>query len=654
MKSRIVLLFIVFCSLWGVLWLRAASLQFAPNDRLKALRERQFRTVVTLQARRGAITDRDGRELALSTTAYSLYADPKIIDNRKVAARRLAKELGQSVNSVYAKIRDPQRRFVWIERMMTPEKAERIKALDIRGLSLVNEWRRVYPNESILAHTLGFLGIDGQALEGLELQYDRDLRGNQKKVVVRRDARGRPLVADGMLFQQNPDGNDLKLTVDSEIQYMLESELVSAVREFEADSAVGIVLDAQTSAVRAMATVPTFDANMAMRTSAESRRNRALTDAFEPGSTMKSFVVAAALREKKLLPNSKYFCENGKFQVGDRIIREADSQHSFGWLTASEILAHSSNIGSTKIAFQIGPEVLRQTLQDFGFGSRLGVDLPGEAKGNVLPLPWRTHLLSNISFGHGIMATPLQVANAYAAIANGGMLNAPYIVQSVRDSETGTVSETIVKPIRRVLSPEQASQMRLMLSGVTGQGGTGANAKVNGFIIGGKTGTAQKVNPKGRGYLKGGYISSFAGFIPSNDPRFVIYVAVDMPRKGYYGSQVAAPIFAKIASYAVRKEGIAPVLLSGKNLVRREGPMRKPAVAPAPDLTLATDLIAEKESRSVDTVPDLSKLTIREVLRRVNGRDVKVKLVGQGLVSETVPAAGEALPADREVLVILK
>lgn len=654
MKSRIVLLFIVFCSLWGVLWLRAASLQFAPNDRLKALRERQFRTVVTLQARRGAITDRDGRELALSTTAYSLYADPKIIDNRKVAARRLAKELGQSVNSVYAKIRDPQRRFVWIERMMTPEKAERIKALDIRGLSLVNEWRRVYPNESILAHTLGFLGIDGQALEGLELQYDRDLRGNQKKVMVRRDARGRPLVADGMLFQQNPDGNDLKLTVDSEIQYMLESELVSAVREFEADSAVGIVLDAQTSAVRAMATVPTFDANMAMRTSAESRRNRALTDAFEPGSTMKSFVVAAALREKKLLPNSKYFCENGKFQVGDRIIREADSQHSFGWLTASEILAHSSNIGSTKIAFQIGPEVLRQTLQDFGFGSRLGVDLPGEAKGNVLPLPWRTHLLSNISFGHGIMATPLQVANAYAAIANGGMLNAPYIVQSVRDSETGTVSETIVKPIRRVLSPEQASQMRLMLSGVTGQGGTGANAKVNGFIIGGKTGTAQKVNPKGRGYLKGGYISSFAGFIPSNDPRFVIYVAVDMPRKGYYGSQVAAPIFAKIASYAVRKEGIAPVLLSGKNLVRREGPMRKPAVAPAPDLTLATDLIAEKESRSVDTVPDLSKLTIREVLRRVNGRDVKVKLVGQGLVSETVPAAGEALPADREVLVILK
>lgn len=655
MKSRIVLLFIVFCTLWGVLWLRAASLQFVPNERLKALRERQFRTVVTLQARRGAITDREGRELALSTTAYSLYADPKIIDNRKLAARRLAKELGQSVNAVYAKIRDPQKRFVWIERMITPETAERVKALDIRGLSLVNEWRRVYPNESILAHTLGFLGIEGQALEGLELQYDQMLRGNQKKVVVRRDARGRPLVADGMLFQQNPDGSDLKLTVDSEIQYMLESELVSAVREFEADSAVGIVLDAQTSAIRAMATVPTFDANLAMKTSAESRRNRALTDAFEPGSTMKTFVIAAALRDKKLAPNTKYFCENGRFQVADRVIREADSQHSFGWLTASEILAHSSNIGTTKIAFQLGAEPLRQALADFGFGTRLGVDLPGEAKGQVLPLPWRTHLLANISFGHGISATPLQVANAYAAIANGGMLNAPFIVQSVRDSETGSIDETLVKPIRRVLTPEQASQMRLMLSAVTTEGGTGTNAKVNGFIVGGKTGTAQKVNPKGRGYLKGGYISSFAGFIPSSDPRFVIYIAVDMPRKAYYGAQVAAPIFAKIASYAARKEGLAPMQLSGRNLVRKDGPLRKPATEPTTeDLTLATDLIAAKDARPVDSVPDLSRLTVREVLRRVNGRDVKVKLVGQGTVSETVPAAGAPLPSDREVLVILK
>lgn len=647
MKSRIVAIFVGILILWSCLILRAGYLQFLPNDRLNSLQNRQFQTKVTLQARRGAIVDREGRDLAMSATAYSLYADPKILENRKVAAKKLSKVLNQSYESVYAKIKDGNRRFVWIQRMLDQAKADEIKSWDMRGLSFVEEWRRVYPNETLLAQTLGFMGSEGQGLEGLELAYEQAMVGNPKKVMVKRDARGRPLINDGLMFTENPDGNELRLTVDSDIQYNLESELANAVTTFEADHAVGVVLDAKTSAIVALASAPTFDVNKAMKTAPEFRRNKVVTDAFEPGSTLKTFVIAAALREQMVQPNTKFFCEYGSFKVGDRIIKEAETREKFGDMTVAQILAVSSNVGTTKIAFKMGSDKLRQGLLDFGFGQRGGVDLPGEARGMVQALPWRQHLLSNISFGHGISSTPIQMANAYAAIANGGVLNTPYIVESVRDSETGQLTETQVKPIRRVLTPEQAAQMRAMLVGVTTQGiGTGVNARVEGFMVGGKTGTAQKVNPNGRGYLKGAYVSSFAGFIPANDPRFVIYIALDSPKKSYYGGAVAAPIFSRVASYAVRKAGIAPLPLASdmvpaksRKMASLEKILEKVDTTPALDAT---------------TVPDLMNLSTREVLRRLRGQNMNVKFVGQGMVSEIIPSVGSELPADKNITVILK
>lgn len=654
MKSRVILLFVGIMLLWSALILRAAYLQFLPNEKLQALQNRQFQTVVTLQARRGAIVDRAGRELAMSATAYSLYADPKLLEKKKALAHTLAKELGVTTDSIYGKIKDSSKRFVWIQRLLDEDKANKIKAWNIRGLSFVEEWRRVYPNETLFAHSLGFLGSEGQGLEGLEKQFENELKGNAKKVSVRRDARGRPLIADGLIFTENPDGNELKLTVDSEIQYTLENELSQAVSTFEADSAVGVVMDAETSAIVAMASVPTFDVNKAMKTAPELRRDKAVTDVFEPGSTIKSFVIASALRKGAVAPNTKFFCENGSFKVGDKVIHEAETKEIYGNLTVSEILAVSSNIGATKIAFKMGAEELRQGLLDFGFGSKIGVDLPGEAHGSVQPLPWRPHLLSNISFGQGISATPLQIANAYAAIANGGVLKTPYIVQSVRDSETGQVREFEAKPIRRVLTPEQAAQMRIMLTGVTSPGGTGTNARVDGFMVAGKTGTAQKINPNGRGYMKGGYISSFAGFIPATNPKFVIYVAVDHPRKGYYGAQVAAPIFSRLASYAVRREGLAPVLLSEQTLT----PERRKALHLDPEKTrnLASlpegDIVAA--SLQLGVVPDVTNMTLREVLNRFAGRDIGIKFRGQGLVSKVEPPVGSPLPENKEITVILK
>lgn len=653
MKSRIVIIFAGIIFLWGLLVLRAGYLQFLPNDRLNSLQNRQFQTKVTLPARRGAIVDRNGRDLAMSATAYSLYADPKILENRKAVAKKLAKVLNQSQDSIYAKIKDGNKRFVWIQRMLEQNKADEIKAWDLRGLSFVEEWRRVYPNETLLAQTLGFLGSEGQGLEGLELGYNQTLAGNQKKVSVKRDARGRPLINDGLMFIENPEGNELRLTVDSELQYRLESELANAVSEFEAEHAVGVILDAKTSAILALASAPTFDVNKAMKAPAEVRRNKIVTDTFEPGSTMKTFVIASALREGVAQPKTKFYCEKGSFKVGNHVIREAESKEKFEDLTVAEILAVSSNVGTTKIAFKMGADKLRQGLLDFGFGQKMGVDLPGEARGMVQALPWKQHLLSNISFGHGISATPLQIANAFAVIANGGVLNAPYMVQSIRDAETGELSETAVKPIRRVLSPEQAAQMRAMLVGVTSPPGTGGNARVEGFMVGGKTGTAQKVNPEGRGYLEGAYISSFGGFIPANDPRFVIFVAVDSPRKSYYGSTVAAPVFSRIASYAVRKEGIAPLMLSESAAVNSA--IRKIAVEVKSEQEKVIEAAkGEVQLQLQNAVPNILSLTTREVLRRVSGQDIKVKFVGQGTVSEVVPSVGTELPANKEITVILK
>lgn len=656
MKSRIVIIFVGILVLWGMLVLRAGYLQFLPNDRLNALQNRQFQTKVTLQARRGAIVDSNGRDLAMSATAYSLYADPKILENRKTVAKKLAKVLNQPVETVYAKIKDGSKRFVWIQRMLEQDKADEIKSWDLRGLSFVEEWRRVYPNETLLAQTLGFMGSEGQGLEGLELAYNQVLAGNQKKVSVKRDARGRPLINDGLMFIENPEGSELRLTVDAELQYRLESELANAVSTFEADHAVGVILDAKTSAILALSSAPSFDLNKAMKTPAEFRRNKIVTDAFEPGSTMKTFVIASALKNGIVQPNSKFYCEKGSFKVGNHIIREAESKEKFEDLTVAEILAVSSNVGTTKIAFKMGDDALRQGLLDFGFGQKLGADLPGEARGLLQALPWKQHLLSNISFGHGVAATPLQIANAFAAIANGGVLNTPYIVQSVRDAETGVSTETKVKPIRRVLTPEQAAQMRAMLVGVTSKGGTGGNARVEGFMVGGKTGTAQKVNPNGRGYLKGAYISSFGGFIPANDPKFVIYVAVDTPRKAYYGATVAAPLFSRMASYAVRKEGIAPLQLT-QSEIPASVPVRKVAAEVKPVPVKTVEAASESAASSVtagDTVPNLLNLTTREVLRRVNGQELKVKFVGQGTVTEMQPAAGSQVPENKEITVILK
>ena len=412
-------------------------------------------------------------------------------------------------------------------------------------------------------------------------------------------------------------------------------ELSSVVTEQRADSAVGVVLDANTSEVLALASVPLGS------TDSTTRRNRAISDSFEPGSVMKPILISGVLQKKLMTPQTRIDCEGGFFKVGDKIIHEADNKHDFRVLTLSEILAYSSNVGAAKIGLSFGDENLRQTLSVFGFGDKTNIDLPGEAKGILQPLPWRNHLTANISFGHGVGVTPIQVANAYAAIANGGWLRVPYIVKKIHDNETGDTVETQVKTLRRVLTQEVADEMKMMLVGVTSKDGTGYNARVPGFLVAGKTGTAQKVNPSGRGYLKNAYISSFAGFLPANDPKFVIYVAVDNPKKDYYGAQVAAPVFSRLARFAVREFGLAPVYASETTFISEKKitlPLKLASTANRDGLVAG----------SLHLVPDLKGLSLREVLARITNSDIEVKLSGSGFVLNTNPPPGASWPNENE------
>ncbi len=655
MKPKIITLFIGVCLLWALVILRAAYLQFLPQEKLNALQTRQFETVVTLPARRGSIYDRNGKELAMSSPAYSLYADPKIIEDKKYLAKQLAQITGASAREIYFKIKDKSKRFVWIDRLLSTSAADEIRDLKIKGLGLVEDWKRVYPNDQLLSSTLGFVGKEGQALEGVELMHDKILRGEKKKVSLRKDARGRPLIQDGLLFTETPQGKELKLTVDADLQYFVETELSNSIKKYEADGGWVVVLDAKSSAIRAMATLPTFDPNKPLLSASVDRRNRAVTDTFEPGSTLKTFVIAEAIENKIVKPNTKIFCENGAFHIGKRVIHEAEKDHAQGTISVTEVLAYSSNIGTSKIALMMGDQKLKDAYNAFGFGQKAGIDLPGEAKGILVPLPWKDHLLANISFGQGITASPLQIANAYAAIANGGVLNQPFIVESITDVETNETITTPTKQIRRVISNETAAQMRLMLANATSENGTGGAARVPGYFVGGKTGTAQKIRSGGRGYMPGGYIASFSGFIPANEPSLVIYVGVDHPRKGYYGAQVAAPLFSKIASYAVRRDGVSPELLSETTISQ----VKDDSIA---QKFLNADKIIKLDKKATDEIkaglltsaPQLKELTVREVLAKAAEQQIEVKLVGTGRVENTWPESGQALSDDRHMTVFLK
>lgn len=643
-KSRILVLFLFVVGGFTLVLSRAAYLQIFPDERLRNLRAKQFETTITLRSKRGAVVDRNGRELAMSVPASSVFADPQIIQSPRSLSRKLSKILNVSAEEIHSKLSDKKKRFVWLQRQVTPLQERDLRKLKERGLGFVEESKRVFPNGRLAGAVLGFVGRDGQGLGGIEARWERELAGESRRLSLPRDARGRPLLVSGHVLAESLDGADLELTLDHELQFVLERELRRARTQFQAQAAWGLILDPHTGEVLALGQEPGFDPERALQASDIERRNRLVGDVYEPGSIMKPLVVAQALEKGKIQVGSRFFCEGGRMTIGDRVIREAEAKEKWGWLNVSEILAVSSNVGSVKIAQTMSASELRVALAEFGFGEKTAVELPGESRGILPDLPWRPHHFANIAFGHGVSVTALQIAAAYGAIANGGVLLRPQLVRSVKYGAEGKTLHSTTRVVRRVLSRETAEKMRILLMNSTLDGSTGVKARVPGYPVAGKTGTAQKVDPEGRGYKQGSYISSFAGFAPAHDPRFVIYVAVDEPTVEYYGSQVAAPVFARVAQFALQRSQVTPTLISVKDVVQP-----RVEVSPA-----RTGPESDWRDFGEGYMPDLKGLSVRQAIRRIEGRGFDVHVRGEGgWVGRTWPDASQAVGTDKKITLFL-
>ena len=689
-KSRILFVIFIFALLWLSLFSRSAYLQLIPHKKLSQLQNKLFERTVFLKPRRGTIYDRKNKELAISIPSRSLFADPKQMEEPYYIAKKLA-ELFNKPRKIYLKtLLDKKRRFVWIKRYLTDQEIRTVKSWKLKGLYFLKENKRFYSNGKSLSQVLGFTGSEGQGLEGLEKQYDEVLKGEPQKIFIQRDAKGRPLFMDFSPFITKVRGYDVHLTIDSDLQFYLEKTLQKGIKKSQADSAMGLLLSAQNSEILAMVNIPNYNPNKAHLSSADRRRNRAVTDIFEPGSTMKIFTLISAIK-KGISPTQLYPTHGGQLKINSHIIKEADSKKKFkAFLNMSEILSLSSNIGSSSIALNIGAKSLRNTLTEFGFGQKTGIDFPGEASGLLRKLPWRDIETATISFGHGIAGTALQTANAYTAISNGGLIKQPLLVKKIKNPYTGEEKIFKAQSLRRVLTEKQAQTLSLMLTNVTEKYGTGASAKVPGYFVAGKTGTAQKVDLESKRYKSDEYISSFIGFIPAHKPQFVIYLVIDGAKSSFYASELAAPLFAEVASYAVRQEGLSPAVLQKENIlspdrkiaedlnsssITSEGPTKEtnekhlnkkePTIffskpknfellnSQNNSLTGITSRSNYKESSPQKfKLPDLTGLNLRQALTQLKDYNLKLRIQGSGQLIQSKPFKGQFVSKNQPVTLI--
>jgi cell division protein FtsI (penicillin-binding protein 3) len=546
-NRRIRSLLLVLVVAFGGLFLRAAWLQGVRAASLSRLGQTQHREDVTLPATRGTIFDRLGVQLALGEQATTVYADPLQITNPQAVAVKVARALHLDPNAVAQKLADRTRGFVYLERQADPYRAWLLKRQKIPGLGFLGEARRTYPQRSVGAQVLGYVGIDGQGLAGVELELDKQLAGRAGHETLVKDPEGR--VIDVTNDRSPVEGKSVTLTIDHTIQANAEEVLRETVRKWGAKDATAIVLDPRSGAVLAMAGVPGYDANLFPVVPADIQRNRTVTDTYEPGSTFKVVTVAGALSDHLVSPNTAFTLPYS-IHVADRVIHDAELRGTVRYSVA-QILAHSSNVGAITLAEMLGKQRLSSWISRFGFGHKTGIEFPGESQGIVLPpAKWSGSTIGNVPIGQGIAVTPIQMAAAYGAIANHGVWTRPHLIDHVDGSPRP------VPDRRRVMSSGVASEVVRMLEDVVAEG-TGTYAAIPGYQVAGKTGTAQKPDSHG-GYATGQYVASFVGMVPASRPRLVVLVAVDEPHGGIFGGVVAAPAFQQIASFDLRYLSIAP------------------------------------------------------------------------------------------------
>ncbi len=517
---------------------RLVYIQVFRSSYLAKLAERQHNQSIKIEPVRGVILDRNLRPLAMNVPVYSLYANPRRMspEAKERAVRSLPEVMDLNRDFIRSRL-DRDKFFIWIARKLPLDQAEAVRALEIPGLSFIKEARRYYPNQHLAAHVLGFAGMDNTGLEGLELQFDDVLRGRDGSALVLRDARQQQLMLDHGLIPPQ-DGFSLVLTLDETIQYIAEEALDKAYRENNAKWASIIVMNPNTGEILALANRPTYDLNDFGESSVASRTNRAIAHVYEPGSVFKIVAAAAALEEDAFHEDDEIFCENGRYRVGSRILHD---HHPHGKLTFKEVIEQSSNIGTTKIAQKLGPQIFYKYVKRFNFGELTGIDLRGEVAGMLKPPSrWSKTTISAMPIGHEVAATPLQLVCAVSAVANGGTYLRPFVVKYIKDKHDELIRSFEPREIDRVISPSTAERVKKILQGVVDRG-TGRRAQIAGIGIGGKTGTSQKI-VDGR-YSHSKYYASFIGFAPVDHPRIAAVVMFDEPHPNHYGGTVAAPAF---------------------------------------------------------------------------------------------------------------
>jgi cell division protein FtsI (penicillin-binding protein 3) len=633
-------------------------LQVVRGPELREEATREYQKFCPILPVRGMILDRSGTELAVSTRVSSVVAHPSQIKHAARLSRELAPILGYNQRDLKESL-TRARPFVFVKRHLTPEREEAFRAWeaaeskrarssktagrsDLDAIYLIPEAKRYYPQLALAGQVLGFCNIDGQGLEGLEIQYDNQLYGKPKQCWNMTDARGHIVVTGEKAWDPEVMGNNVVLTLDRTLQYLAEKELVAGVERFHAASGLALVLRPQTGEILAMAQTPCMDPNRFTQFQEAARRNRLVTDCLEPGSTFKIFTAAAALDAQAVRPADKFHCENGVWHLGPKeVIHDA---HPYGTLTVQQIIQKSSNIGAAKIGNRVGPKRFFHYIHDFGFGRRTGIFFPGETAGLVKNIVLARSPIdrATLAFGQGVSVTILQMTLALASMGNEGVLMEPHLVKEIVSPQGIKVKEYPPHPVRRVLSQHTAREMLAIMETVTQAGGTAKEAAPPGFTVAGKTGTAQKI--VGRAYSHTKFNSWFIGLIPADDPVLAIAVAVEEPKGAIYGGVVAAPIFREIAAQSLRVLGYYPKEPpKDKNEPVLAGMLATPAAAATGPEKGFTPPKLEIPSGPLTVMPDLKGYTIRQVLTLLNRSGLHCRFEGSGMAVSQEPAPGTAI-----------
>jgi cell division protein FtsI (penicillin-binding protein 3) len=635
-QSRLLAVAVIF-ALWTIgIEARLFYLQVVEHSELTARADRQQLDVIDVPAKRGEILDRHGRVLAYSVDADTVYANPMEVQDAGETAARVCAALDAcdaNVRHTMAKTLRKRTQFAYLARKVSPDEARRVKALQLKGVAFLKENRRYYPKKELAAHVLGYVGTDNVGLAGLESTYDGQIRGKDGKVLVTTDARRHALFS--RVERPATVGAGLELTIDQYLQHIAERELRTGVAENRAAGGTAVVMDPRTGEILALANWPTFNPNSFLESDDVERRNRAIQDLYEPGSTFKLVTASAALEEHVIKPQDPIDCAPGfiTFQ-GRPPIRDV---HAYGVLPFSDVIVKSSNVGAIKVGLRLGPERLNRYIDRFGFGRTIAPDFRGESPGIVWdPAKLDASALASVSMGYQIGVTPVQMAAAASSIANGGTLIEPRVVRAIiKDGRRTTLQP---RALRRTVSPGTAAELTAIMEEVV-ERGTARAAQIDGYTIAGKTGTAAKL-VNGR-YSKSEYNASFVGFIPSRNPVLTIIVVIDSPHAvGYYGGVVAAPVFKRIAEAAMRQLGVPPNIGAAPPVLVARHEADAPEIAPHPVVNGPKTVEHAVATTEPGMMPDLRGLAARDAVKALTRVGMTARMSGSGFVVEQSPEPG--------------